>query len=331
MSTEQKSPPQPTPPPQPQLAAELETNALAARLMRGWAQFKRGELVSFRLMAVLLVAVTGLGLWLYIRTEKAATASRAWVELDGASTDAALRRVAADFKGTPAGRVAELHLARALLGPEGIDKLLNREPADRKKAVANVEEARDVLARLADEFAGKPVLRAECYLGLAKAEMALTGVPKEGKLDEFRGSVETLLGYLDQLAAEADGTPWGDEAKKLAEALRKPDGKARDELRSVQRNLYGSSLAAPALPGGGPLAPGGPGLGGLPGFGGLPGGDPLFPPAAPPTTAPSVGPTPTPAVAPAPPVGTAPIPPATAPLTPGGQPSNPTPPEPKKN
>lgn len=306
---------------------DLQTNALAARLSRGWEQFKKGELVSFRVLALLLLVVAGVGLWLYIRAEKAVAASQAWVQLDGASTDSALREVAATHKGTLAGRVAELHLARNLLGPEGIDKLLERESAERTRAVKNVEEARELLARLAGEFGDQPVMKAECYLGLTKAETALIGVPKEGKLDEFRGSVDGLLGHLDKLAEAAEGSAWGDDARAFAARLRAAGDKqkVRDELLAVQRNLYGSSLAAPALPGGGPLAPGSP----FGGIGSLPGGGPLSPPVSPPTTpSPTVGPNPSPTVTP--PVGPAPVPPSVSPLTPGGQPSNPAQPEPPK-
>lgn len=307
---------------------DLQTNALAARLSRGWEQFKKGQLVSFPVMALILVLAAGLGLWLYLRAEWAVAASQAWVQLDGASTDSALREVAAAHKGTLAGRVAELHLARHLLGPEGIDKLLEREAADRKKAVENVEQARDLLNRLAGEFGDQPVMKAECYLGLSKAETALIGVLKDGKADEFRGSVDALLGYLDKLAEAAEGSSWGDDAKAFAGRLRAAGDKqkARDELISVQRNLYGSAAFAPSLPGGGPLAPGSP----FGGIGGIPGGGPLSPPATPPTVAPSVGPGPAPTVNP--PVGPAPVPPSVSPLTPGGQPSNPAQPElPKKN
>lgn len=297
---------------------DLETNTLADWLGRTWTRFKQGKLISYPVMALLLILAAGVGLWLYIRSERAATASQAWISLEGATTDKALEEVAARFPDSTAARVAELHRARNLLGPEGIDRLVTGDPAEREKALKNVDAARDLMTRLADQFGdGQPVLRAECYLGLAKAEAALLGIGKDGNSNESRGSVEKLTGWLDKLADAAAGTPWGEGATKLAASLKEQKG--RQGWEDVQRSLYNMALFGPP-PGLGPLAPdGGPPLGGIPGLPGLGG------PAAPPTT-PAVTPAPTPATTP-PATGNAPIPPALAPVTPSGQPSNPTPPK----
>jgi hypothetical protein len=296
----------------------LETNSLADWLGRTWTRFKQGKLVSYPVMALILLVVAGVALYVYIRSARSSAESQAWVALEGASTDGALEDIARRYPDSTVGRVAEFHRARNLLGPEGIDRLVTRDEGERKKALENIDAARDLMAKLADAFAGQPVLRAECYLGLAKAEAALIGINKDGKLDEYRGTVERLAEYLEKLAEAAAGTPWGDEAAKLLEKLRGPDPKAREELVAVQRSLYNTALL-PGPTGTGPLPP----LGDLPGFGGTPGI-----PAIPGPTAPAVNPAPPPAAAP-PATGTTPIPPALAPVIPGGQPSNPTPPEKK--
>lgn len=308
----------------PDQEERLETNSLADWLGRTWTRFKTGQLVSYPVMALTLLIVAGIALFVYIRSAQADAASRAWVALEGANTDGALEDIARQYPDSTVGRVAELHRARNLLGPEGIDRLVTRDEAERERAVKNIDAARDLMEKLAQGFADQPVLKAECYLGLAKAESALIGLTKPGKLDEYRGSVEKLTEYLDKLAGVAEGTPWGDEAAKLATALRGADPKARDELLAVQRSLYNTALL-PGPTGTGPLAPSPGGLlDGLPGLGGIPG--PVAPPTAPPTTPPAITPAPPAGTAP-PTTGTTPIPPSLAPVTPGGQPSTPTPPK----
>ena len=264
----------------------LETNALADWIGRTWTRFKQGQLVSYPVMALILLVVAGVGLFLYIRSERAVAASQAWVALEGANTDKALEEVADRFKDSTAGRVAELIRARNLLGAEGIDRLTAADREQRAKAVKSIEAAREMMAKLADGFGDRQrVLRAECYLGLARAEAALIGVSKEGSLTEFHGSVDKLLGYLDQLAGAAEGTPWGDEAAKLAKTIR-ADDKARADYVDVQRSLATTVFQGGGL--GGPLSP----TGGPPGLGLPPilGGDPTIPglpgPTAPPAPAP---------------------------------------------
>ncbi|MBX9579653.1 MAG: hypothetical protein K2X87_05030, partial [Gemmataceae bacterium] len=262
---------------------ELETNSLADWLGRTWTRFKQGKLISYPVMALLLLLVAGVILFVYIRSAQASAESQAWVALEGANTDGALEDLARRYPDSTVGRVAEFHRARNLLGPEGIDRLVTRDEAERKKALANIDTARDQMTKLAEAFGDRePALRAECYLGLVKAEAALIGINKAGASDEYRGSVDRLTEYLDKLAKAAEGTPWGDEAAKLSEKLRAADPKAREELVAVQRSLYNTALL-PGPPGTGPLPPAGdlPGLGGIPGFPG---------PAAPPSNAPAVTP-----------------------------------------
>ena len=343
MSTEQKNDP--------------ETTALATKLTTGWEQFKQGKLVSYKAMAVILLVVAGVGLWLYIRSEQASAASKPWNELEAASSLAALEEFAKANPNTIAGRVAELHAARQQLGPDGIDKLVTREEGERKRAVESIGKAREAMTQLADAFKGDPVLRAECYLGLAKAEAALIGLNGEGKSvggvaapGESLGSPAKVVEWLDKLAEVADGTPWGDDAKKLSASLKNPTGPITEELKRVQTNLYNTALL-PSLPPRDPFSPGGaPPGGGFPNISGLPGGGPsLAPPAAPTPggagavvlppavtpapTPPAAPPTPPPAPPKAPPPKAAtppapPAPPVTAP-TPPPTPPAPVPPPPK--
>jgi hypothetical protein len=316
MSTEQK---------------DLEQNALASRLSRGWEKFKQGKLISYPMMAVLLVVVTGIGLYFWISSERKKAASALWTEMESLTTVTALEEFAERNADKPVARVARLHAARTLAGPEGIELLAARVPESRKRAVENVVKAQGMFEKLADEFKDDPVLRVECLLGAAKGEEALIGVSKEGKSGEFYGGIDKLIERLQRLAEAAPGTPWGEDAKKRAETLRN-DRAARDELTRIQVALY-TLPTGPTLPPLGPTAPGGLSPGPVPG---LPGATPVPPTPTPPApispgATPPAGTTPTPKTPPpapglVPPAVTPPAetPPGTPPMSPGS-----TPPDPK--
>jgi hypothetical protein len=242
MSTEQK---------------DLEQNALASRLSRMWTNLRQGKLIGYKWMAVILLLVTALGLWWYISHERKKSTSSRWVALDEASTPAALEEITTNYPGTIQDRLARLELARNQLGEAGIDQLMSIQPEQQKKAVDNIEKARTAFGTLLDEFNDDPVFKAECLLGLAKAEAALVAVPtKSDQLTEFKGSVEKVIEYLDRLsAAAAPDTPWATDSKNLADRLR---GKDRDEFVRLMRDVF--ELPGATLPKGptnplGPFAP----------------------------------------------------------------------------
>ncbi len=269
MSTEQK---------------DTEQNALASRLSRGWTNFKQGKLVSYRLMAVLILLIAGLGLWWYISAERRKATSARWMDFDEANTPKKLEELAEKNPNTVTARIALLLIARTQLGPEGIDRLGATNPEVRLKAIENIEKARESFGKLLDQFKDDPVFKAECLLGLAKSEMALVAVP--AKMDqptglgpvaaptEFRGKVSKVVEYLDQFAdAAAPDTPWATNSKKLADALRNEQSATAAEFIKIQRSLF---AFAPSFPKGidpldphgglGPIAPGGtPPVSGIPG------------------------------------------------------------------
>lgn len=336
MSTEQK---------------DLEENALASRLSRGWDKFKQGKLISYRMMALILVAVTAIGLTWYILRERTKQASKLWFQLESVSTLSSLEEFAKEHPNTKAGRVARLHVARTLLGPDGIELLAARDPKEQQKAVENIEKARSMFEELAAEVPNEPAMLAESYLGCAKAEQALIGISQKDKPLEFRGSPDKLLGWLDKLAEVAPNTPWGEDAKKFAAAIRDTKDNTRNELINVQSAL--AKLPPPPSldphppiisPGNTPPGTPTPGVPGVPGFtpekpGSTPPTAPLAPTApsgTPPDPKAPTGPAPTPPAAPgtAPPVPTPPtgttLPPGS--ITPSGTPApppkGPTPPPP---
>lgn len=269
MSTEQK--PAEAPAAQPHHHKEtLETNALGEALLTNWQKFKAGQLISYKWMGIILIAIAAVFLLIYILSEKAAERSKLWIELENANTRSGLAEFAEKNPNTVAGHVAELDLARFLLGPEGIDKLpTSRDEAERKTAVENIEKARELFTKLLDAFKDQPIMRVQCLVGLAKSEAAFIGLNKPGTFDSM-GKVEKLIEWLDKLAEAADGTPWAEEAKKMSNSL-KSGGKAKEEFVNVQRSLYTLSVLPGA--GDGPKTPTNP-FDPIPG---LPGGDPKPP------------------------------------------------------
>jgi hypothetical protein len=250
-----------------QQEAKTEPNALAAAIGGAWDKFKQGKLLSYSTMALLLVLTAGIGVTVWILGERRKAESGRWVALDGTFSGGGTRGLeefASANPNTKQARLASLEIARSQLGPEGIDRLYVLAPdfrsafgdADAKArearatAIKNIETARESFAKLADDFKTDKVLKVQCLMALAKAEAALVGVPKEGKLDEFRGDPKKAIELLDQLAAEAGDTAWGKDAKKLADALR--NANTADQVKALQAGLY---EVKPTLPDLGPIAP----------------------------------------------------------------------------
>ena len=77
---------------------DLETNALAGRMARNWDRFKKGQLVSYRVMALVLVVAAGGFVWWYIAHERGKEKSRAWIGLEGADSVAGLEKFRGEDK-----------------------------------------------------------------------------------------------------------------------------------------------------------------------------------------------------------------------------------------
>ena len=238
MSTEQQ--PAPTTPTHNQPKAE--PNALAKSLTGGWEQFKQGKLISYKWMAIILLVVAGIGTTWWIIHEKRRGESAKWVELDGLSSPTALDEFARKYPNSKQAKLAELEIARTQLEPEGIDRLTAERPEIRKAAIESVEKARESFTKLADDFKDDPVIKVLCMLACAKAEAALVGMPKEGQLDQFRGTPAKAIEWLDKVAEAAPETDWGKDAKKLADALRNQN--TQQQVIQLQTSVY----VMPTLP-----------------------------------------------------------------------------------
>ena len=283
MSTEQKPAPTPPAPPAPAPAAPVakhepkaEPNALAQSLAGRWEKFKQGKLLSYPMMALILVVVAGVGVAIYISRSNSKTESALWVEWDAAMQGpvSGMDEFAEKHPNTPQGRTMAFQSAVIRLSLEGMDLFAAPNADVRKKAVESVEKARTAFIKLADDFKDDPTARVQCLHGAAKAEAALVGMPKDGQtLDplnpkpiENRGDPKKAIELLDKVAEAAPDTDLGKEDKKLADALRNLN--TQDQVIKIQAAAY--TIEAPLLPGFNPKMPrdaahGFPGgLGGLP-------------------------------------------------------------------
>ena len=86
-------------------------------------------------MAVALVGVALIGLFVYMRGQQDVASSRMWLDLEVASTQEDLEKVMTDYPNTVPAQLAEFHLARIKLGPEGIDRLVTGDQAERHRVV----------------------------------------------------------------------------------------------------------------------------------------------------------------------------------------------------
>jgi hypothetical protein len=244
---------------------------VGARLGGMWNDFKQGKVIGYKWMAIILIVVSTIGVLWYIVSERRSAASHRWVEEEEANTIEKQEEISKKYPGTMLDKLARLQIARSLLGESGLDQLGANTSEQRTKGVANIEKAREMFQKLADDFKDDRLFKAECYLALAKSEAALVAVPTTpGQLTEFKGKIPAVVEYLDKLAeTAAPETPWAKDSKKLADSLRNEQSPSADEFRRVQRALF--DLKTPELPKfddprsplggiGGPVLPNIPGL-----------------------------------------------------------------------
>jgi hypothetical protein len=253
MSTEQKPAPTPN-----ATQPKSEPNALASGLASGWDKFKQGKLISYPVMALILVLVTAIGVGWWITSERRKAEAQKWIKLDGLTSVNGLEEYAKENPNTMQGKVATLEIARLHLGQEGIERMsvkdtdiqaASAEEATRRAgeirdaAVANVEKAREEFTKLVDDFKDDPVIRVECMYACAKAEAVLVGIPKPGQLEQRRGNPAKAIEWLDKVSEAAPDTEWGKSAKKLADVLRNQNTK--EQVETLQSRLF---ELAPTLP-----------------------------------------------------------------------------------
>ena len=177
----------------------LETNALAARLTRFWEGLK-GRSGYLIVGTVVLIAAILFGYYYISGMYHAANVVR-WSNLQTADTKPQLEDLARENRGKLVGQVATIDLARLGLGPEGEDQAATLDPDQRKSALASIEAARQNYLSAAAELKDQPALQQEAYVGAAKAEETLIGVPKADNPSEMRGNIDKAIEYYAKAAS----------------------------------------------------------------------------------------------------------------------------------
>ncbi len=248
-----------------------------------WLLTRKWAARNYKPITAVALAVAAVLVFQFVRGSRLAEASSLNTQLTSATSLGDLDRFAKEHPNATAGRLARLMAARIRLGPDGIEALQERTPERRKKAIENVEAARDEFPKLASEFAADKTIHVQCLLAAGKAEEALVGIPKEGNVNEFRGSVEKAAEWFEKAAAAAKDTQVGTDAKAYADKLRANAG----EVARVQAQLNNLMAPPPAPSIDLPKSP----VGSSPPIPGLPGG-PSATPGAPPLAPSSTPPTP---------------------------------------
>lgn len=243
-------------------------------LQNFWVRLKTGQIGNPKWIAMILgIALIGGAWWFFTYASKKGDSAR-WVQSDTSLTQDLLKGLTEDktLADTAIGRIAKLNLSRAKLA-SGLRDLTATKLADRQKAATNLEEVRDELTKLADEFKSDRTLKTTCLLAAADAETALIGVPKAGVqmvgLDakqNGRGQVDRVV-ELKKKAAEAIGDKTEAGTKLMSEADKLAKG--ADKVYEVagilnaafnEPDAFDPSSALPPIPkppadGDGPKAP----------------------------------------------------------------------------
>jgi tetratricopeptide (TPR) repeat protein len=199
---------------------------LADRMGRLVQGMKSGPKSTSAVVWVIAVVAVGVFVAWYFATGAPASRSQTWVKLENDLTREDdqqrlddLRKVAEENPGTVPARVARFQRARLLLQARGLEVLYSDQ---RASAIQSLEEARRLYKELAQECIDNTVLRQEALLGLARAEEALVGIPKEDNAEDSRGDLDQALKDYEQYLTIANpDSVVGKDVKKHVEELEK--------------------------------------------------------------------------------------------------------------
>jgi tetratricopeptide (TPR) repeat protein len=206
---------------------ELKTNALAYALTHVTDLFHNGpsrNMLTIGGGILVAVAVIALG-WYFFDKHAAQQRSKSWTLVDesdntlaGAASmddvDAVLEKLAKEAKeqaGTNAGRTLSFKRVRILFAI-GIERF--GSDIDHAKAIKQIEEARDLYAKLATESDDMPILQQEALMGVARARETL-------------GDLEPALADYKKLATKFPNSTYGKMAKDRADYLDKEENRKK--------------------------------------------------------------------------------------------------------
>jgi hypothetical protein len=195
----------------------LEKNDLVEGMKKLRKGVSTGEFIGVRTVTLLAILVGFLAVWLYLRGSNRRSDAETWNALNSLSGSEAFEKYA-DTPGSPSlTRIARLQQARFLIAQDGIPNLTSFNPESRKKGIESIEKGRELFAKLATEFTDDVTLKGQCLEGLAKAELALIGIPKADKTDEYRGdALKAAKHYTEYAGLVGEKTPAGEALLKKA-------------------------------------------------------------------------------------------------------------------
>jgi hypothetical protein len=220
---------------------QLQTNALAdhvGRLVQGIKSGPKSTQTAGWIFAVLAVG-TAIG-W-YVLGSVAGNQSEVWTQLGRAQTPQSFQQIADQHPGTLPARTAQFARARLLL-QRGLVTLYG---SNRTRAIDDLQEVRRLYVSLLPASSDEPLLKQEALLGMARAEEALVGVPKEGETDQLRGSLDQAIRWYRQLA---DSYPESYAGKLAAQHLEDLQNEEVVQKFYVDLNHFEASPKTPPVP-----------------------------------------------------------------------------------
>lgn len=195
---------------------ELEQNDLARNAQELINKAKTGQLINPRILGLILACLCILGLFFFLTKTRRDAASAQWQQFKSiqAKKDYEEFASAQVNTSTMAGKLAKLQLARTKLTVEGTKNLSVAFGDTRLKAIDSIVSAKSDLEGLVKEFSSDATLKSQCLELLAKAELALVGIPTKPGDNDSRGSVENAVNYYKSIA-----TTLGDSSKAGKDAL----------------------------------------------------------------------------------------------------------------
>ncbi|MBV9126228.1 MAG: hypothetical protein JO112_23000, partial [Planctomycetes bacterium] len=207
---------------------ELHTNLLANRMGRLVQGMKSGSQNTSAVIWVLAILTAAVVVGWFFASGVGSSRSDVWVRLNSANDPQALGEIARTNGGTMPALVARFQRARLLL-QQGLNNLFpdqiqkpEAQADQRDQAIKDLEEVRSTYEVLAAECRNDPLLSQEAWLGNAKAEEALAGVPQANDPQKKRGDLGKAINLYQKFLAKVDpDTPYAQDLRKHVDALEK--------------------------------------------------------------------------------------------------------------
>jgi hypothetical protein len=213
---------------------ELQTNTLADMLGRTVRKVRTTSAIPWVKVLVVVVVVGGVGLFLWLRHNKARTNSELWADIDAGTIPSLVKLVDDNYKDTTQSKVARYQLAFELMWNQGI-KMLAYSPMTAQTGILKGLVQYEALAK---ECKDDPVLEPEALYSVAVGTESLA-VYDEKALDE------ALKNYNDLAKHDKYGggkTAYGIQAQKRAAQLSDPV--QRQEILAFYREFSTRTKAA---------------------------------------------------------------------------------------